>query len=109
MNDVSPERQIELYARILRDEIGALLDAAPAALERQWDKSPTPRPRDDTTERSKGARPADPTAETALDARRLDLRHTVQQATEALRVAAVTARGARLAMENAVQRFDGTS
>lgn len=109
MTDAEPDRMVELYARLLREEIDALLAAAPAAFERQWDRSPAPRPREDTNERSKGSLPADPTADTALDPRRLALRATVHQLTEALRSAAVTARGARLALENAVQRFDGTS
>lgn len=98
---------LEVLVRLVREEVEALTEALPAALARQWEASPVPRPREDTTERATGERPSDPTASTALDPRRIAVRETVLRAEEALRGAAVTVRGVRRGLEIAVARFDG--
>src|SRR5690606_20066426 len=67
-------------AASLREALDDLLASLDAARARQWETSPVPRPRDDTTERSKGEAPSDPTADTVLDARRLAVRKEVQLA-----------------------------
>jgi hypothetical protein len=59
------------------DDLEKLL---PAAYECQWERSPAPRSREDTTERAKGGPPSDPTSATVLDDRRLDLRANVRRA-----------------------------
>ncbi|UJQ87181.1 hypothetical protein SEA_BAILEYBLU_43 [Arthrobacter phage BaileyBlu] len=52
------------------------LDAADAV---QWEKSPIPAPREDTSSRSSGGY-SNPTADTTLDARRLAVRESVKRA-----------------------------
>lgn len=61
----------------------ALLDDA---AEAQWKAGATPRPIEDTTERSKGTT-SDPTVHAVMDSRRRALREAVKEAEQALREA----------------------
>lgn len=91
---------------LVEQEAKELRAVLPDALERQWDASPVPRPRNDTTRKASGIR-RDPTADTALDPRRLAVRDTVIRAQRVLTDAAIALRGTRRAVERAVARFDG--
>jgi hypothetical protein len=95
MDQVTPNTQSEpadddvaQLARTIRETTDALLALLPDAYARQWEASPVPKPREDTTERSSGGRPSDPTADTVLDARRLALRGAVSRAERVLLLAA---------------------
>jgi hypothetical protein len=101
-----PSRAAALV-RLIEEEIRSMHDLIDEAAARQWEASPVPKPREDTTERSSGGRPSDPTADTALDARRLAVRATLLAAEPVLRDAAVALRGSRLALARAIDRFDG--
>jgi hypothetical protein len=94
-------------AASLREALDDLLASLDAARARQWETSPVPRPRDDTTERSKGEAPSDPTADTVLDARRLAVRKEVQLAEGVLEVALRAFARRRDELDRAVRRFDG--
>lgn len=98
--------ELDTLLALLKKEAEALTHAIPEATARQWEASVVPRPREDTSQRASGGIP-NPTADTALDPRRLAVRETVVRAGSALRDAAVTVRGSRLALERAVARFDG--
>lgn len=101
------DASLDLLVRLLEEEIAALRAALAEATDRQWTPSAVPKPRVDTTERSKGGGPADPTADTALDGRRLGVREAVLAATPVVREAAIAVMGSRIALERATDRFDG--
>lgn len=82
-----------------------ILSAADAV---QWSPSPTPKPRDDTTERSKGGH-GDPTLQTVVDSRRLEVRAAVEEAQRVLTEAARSMHAARTALEESVARWSGDS
>lgn len=94
-------------ASVIRERLESLLEALSHAEDRQWDPSPVPRPREDTTERSKGAAPSDPTADTVLDARRLELRDAVSRAYRVLEFAAKALTERHEALDRAIARYDG--
>lgn len=105
--DDSKDEGLERLVRLIRDETDALADLLPEALSRQWSTSPVPKPREDTSERSKGDRHSDPTGDTALDGRRMAVRATVRDAEVLLRATAIRTRGVRLGMERAISEWDG--
>ena len=72
----------------------------------QWQPAPTPKPREDTTERSRGIH-SDPTAQTATDPRRLALRAAVVTAELALAATATAAEDARIGVEVALRNYYG--
>ena len=98
---------ISTYVRIIEEEVQRLKEAMPAAAERQWTTSPVPRARDEETRGAVGDRHSDPTADVAIDPRRLAVRDSVLRSRLALREAAVTLRGVRLAMERSLDWYDG--
>ncbi|KJL31902.1 DUF7169 domain-containing protein [Microbacterium azadirachtae] len=69
------------------------------AAEAQWQAGATPRPIEDTTERSKGP-VSDPTVYHLLDGRRIALREAVIEAEKSLREA-------EAAMADAIARLEG--
>ncbi|WP_144722265.1 hypothetical protein [Cellulosimicrobium sp. TH-20] len=71
----------------------------------QWSASPRPRPREDTTERSKGGPPSDPTADVALDGRRLSLRAAVLTAEHSLGDAVDAVAAANKGLERALDEW----
>lgn len=95
----------EHLAGMLGEELESLMCALRDATERQWTASGAPASGE--AGRGAGGSPADPTGAIAIDARRLALRETVTGAEAAVRAALVSARGARVALERAIARFDG--
>lgn len=91
---------------LVREESAALEAALSGALAVQWQPSPVPKPRDDTTERAKGGH-GDPTPSIVADGRRLDLRAQVEASRRTLRDAAVAVRGVRRGLEIALLRWEG--
>lgn len=72
----------------------------------QWKPSHTPRPRDDTDERSKGGH-GDPTLATVVDDRRLALRAAVIEAEGAFDEAALRMSDAGRKVQRALDRWAG--
>jgi hypothetical protein len=72
----------------------------------QWQPSPAPRPREDTTERSKGGH-SDPTVNTVTDPRRLQLRAAVLEAEHLLESATRALAASRRRLEAAVDAWNG--
>lgn len=103
-----PAREPDLVALLvtLNRETDDLKKSLPGALARQWEASPVPKPREDTTQRASGLR-SDPTADAVLDARRLAVRETVAQSGIVLREAIARVRAVRAAVDTAVTRYDG--
>ena len=91
----------------LAEEIRALARRLDAAVAVQWQAPPVPRPRDDTTERSKGAPPSNPTADTALDDRRLALRSAVRGGQQSIRLATASVPAATSRLDAALVAFEG--
>lgn len=83
-----------------------LASALGRAEEVQWQPSPVPRPREDTTERSRGGH-SDPTATTATDPRRLALRAAVVSAEVALEKALAECEARAADVERALQVYYG--
>lgn len=88
-------RQSLLLAQILAD-----------AEDAQWEPSPTPKPRDDTTERAKGGH-GDPTLAITLDDRRLALRASVSTASAEIIRATTAISAARANVHSALARWNG--
>ena len=91
------------FADQFRTEVEALLDILPEALSRQWEPSPVPKPREDTSERSSGGSPSRPVEALVFDGRRLAVR-------EALGKVFVAVKQLQVAGDNlsrSVARFDG--
>lgn len=107
MEEQNTASRVDRLVRLIEGEIRLMQDEIGEAEARQWEASPVPKPREDTTQRSSGGRPSDPTADTALDPRRLAVRETLLAVEPVLRDAAVALRGSRLALSRAVARFDG--
>jgi hypothetical protein len=115
MDQVTPNPQSEpagdtdvaQLARTIRETTDALLALLPDAYARQWEASPVPKPREDTSERSSGGRPSDPTADTVLDARRLALRGAVSRAERVLLLAANSLEERLRELDRAIKRYDG--
>ena len=77
------------------------------AEEIQWSPSPIPKPREDTTERTKGGAPSNPTLDVVLDERRMEVRAAVEEATRELEALAGALDAARARLERAVDRWNG--
>lgn len=91
------------FADQLRREVEDLLDTLPAALTRQWEPSPVPRPREDTTERSSGGGPSRPVEAIVFDGRRLAIREALADVfTSVKRLQVASDR-----LSRSVARFDG--
>lgn len=101
------DAEVALLVRQIREETDALLALLPDAYARQWEASPVPRPREDTTERSSGGRPSDPTADTVIDARRLALSGSVSRTERVLTHAAKALAERRQDLTRAIERYDG--
>lgn len=76
------------------------------AREIQWEASPIPKPREDTTQRATGGH-SDPTGTIATDLRRLAVRVAVMDAERALTQSRLDMRNARLGLEAAVAAWNG--
>lgn len=81
--------------------VQALVDAS---REAQWQVPPVQRPREDTTERSKGVT-GDPTPRAALDGRRMRLRERVVAAERAQRLALRQLAAAAADLSSALRDF----
>ncbi|KUM41178.1 DUF7169 domain-containing protein [Arthrobacter sp. EPSL27] len=92
--------------RTVAEESLRLALALGVADEVQWERSPVPQPREDTTQRASGGH-GDPTGDIVLDPRRLAVRDAVSAAEEALARYAVELRQARVNVEAAVARWNG--
>jgi len=92
--------------RAFAEEALRLASLLGQADEIQWQPSPTPKPREDTTERSKGGH-GDPTASIVADDRRLAVRAAVLQAEAAIEKATVDVQGASARLEHAIDRWTG--
>ena len=77
------------------------------AEEIQWTAAPIPKPREDTTERSKGDRHGDPTLDTVLDERRLAVRLRVEEARVILAHNEEAAVDARRNLDAAIAAWNG--
>ncbi|UDL14647.1 hypothetical protein SEA_KEALII_41 [Arthrobacter phage KeAlii] len=84
-------------------KIVRLLDAA---AEIQWEASPVPKPREDTTQRAKGGH-GDPTGDIVLDPRRLAVREAVVTAEGEILAHLETLRAARVRLEAAIEAWNG--
>lgn len=92
--------------RTVADEALRLMLALNTADEIQWERSPVPQPREDTTQRASGGH-GDPTADIVLDPRRLAVRGAVVAAEESLKNAVRALRDARRDVEHAVAIWNG--
>ena len=91
------------FADQIRTEVETLLGILPEALSRQWEPSPVPKPREDTSERSSGGSPSRPVEALVFDGRRLALRAALGEvfiAVKRLQVASDS-------LSRSVARFDG--
>lgn len=92
--------------RSIATEAAKLAALVATVEDAQWQPSTTPRPREDTTERSKGGH-SDPTVNIVADTARLVLREAVEAAsarlTETVRVLAAN----RAALETAIDKWHG--
>lgn len=104
--DESQDVELDALLALLGRETEAMKQALPEALARQWEASPVPKPREDTSQRASGDRP-NPTEAIVLDARRLALRTTIEEVRQAVRHGVVRVRAGRLALDHAVKRYDG--
>jgi hypothetical protein len=86
-------------------QIVRLLDAASGI---QWEASPVPKPREDTTQRAKGGH-GDPTADIVTDPRRLAVREAVTDAERALTQHLAILRHTRHELARAVEVWNGES
>lgn len=93
--------------RRVTEEALTLADLLAVAQDAQWKASPAPKPREDTTERSKGGH-SDPTPQIALDERRLALRAAVLTAEVALEAAVETLTKERRALEVSLNKWSGS-
>jgi hypothetical protein len=91
----------------LAEEAALLSLALDGAVAIQWSASPVPRPREDTTERSKGAPPSDPTGDVALEERRLAVRAAVEDGARSLRVATAMVSAAASRVSREVDAWEG--
>lgn len=96
-----PEPLRSFVAASLR--VSRLLGQAQAV---QWSPAPIPRPREDTTERSKGGH-SDPTVATVFDERRLTVRAAVLTAETVLRDARLALDEAEATLARAVDGWSG--
>lgn len=94
--------------RALLGEALLLQSALNSADEIQWEASPTPKPREDTTQRASGGH-GDPTGDIVLDPRRSALREAVVAAEQARRDALLALRKAHEDVTRAVEAWNGES
>ncbi|UYL87647.1 hypothetical protein SEA_VRESIDENCE_43 [Arthrobacter phage VResidence] len=92
--------------RTVADEALRLMLALNTANEIQWERSPVPTPRDDTTQRASGGH-GDPTGDIVLDPRRLAVRGAVVAAEQTLKNTITALREARLDVERTVALWNG--
>ncbi|QIN94443.1 hypothetical protein SEA_LEGO_43 [Arthrobacter phage Lego] len=83
-----------------------LAQSIETAREIQWEASPVPKPREDTSQRASGGH-GDPTGDIVLDSRRLAVREAVVAAERALARAAEELQTARVNVDRAVARWNG--
>lgn len=93
-------------AREARAAIDDLIEYLDEAVDVQWDPSPIPKPREDTTQRASGGH-GDPTSAVALDDRRGEVRSAFVAGSQALDVATIQARATRRRIEEALDRWAG--
>lgn len=93
-------------ARALAEEALKLALALNTADEIQWERSPVPTPRDDTTQRASGGH-GDPTGDIVLDPRRMAVRGATVAAGEAMKNALRALREARRDVLDTVDRWNG--
>jgi hypothetical protein len=101
----SPLDQTPLIRRLAEEALSTSAVLAEAS-EIQWQPSPAIRPREDTTERSKGGH-SDPTTLTVTDPRRLQLRAAVLEAEHLLERATAALAATRRRLEAAVDSWNG--
>lgn len=99
----SPGESISEFADQFRKEVEELLDTLPEALARQWEPSPVPKPREDTSERSSGGAPSRPVEAVVFDDRRLAVRDALAKVFTAVKRLQV----ASDELSRSVARFDG--
>jgi hypothetical protein len=92
--------------RIVAEESLRLALVIGTAEEIQWEASPVPKPREDTTQRATGGH-GDPTGNIVLDARRLAVRDAVKEAERVLALYSLELRNARLKLDDAVTAWNG--
>lgn len=93
-------------ARTAAKEALLLAQAIATAREVQWERSPVPQPREDTSQRASGGH-GDPTGDIVLDPRRLAVREAVSRAEIILARFADELRKARVNVEESVARWNG--
>ncbi|MFD1714167.1 hypothetical protein ACFSBZ_06770 [Amnibacterium flavum] len=89
--------------RLAAEEAFRLAASLATAEDAQWMPSHSPKPREDTTERSKGEH-SDPTGSTVIDSRRLALRASVMAGEDALTKTADYLAYVRRGLERALSR-----
>lgn len=94
---------ISEFADQFRKEVEQLLDTLPEALSRQWESSPVPKPREDTTERSSGGAPSRPVEAVVFDGRRLAVREALGEVFTAVKRLQMASEK----LSRSVARFDG--
>lgn len=93
-------------ARQMRAACDDLIEYLKEAADVQWQPSPIPRPRDDTSERALGEH-SDPTADVATDPRRQAVRAVFLDGTLALIRARIAASAVRRHLEVALDEWAG--
>ncbi|URQ05031.1 hypothetical protein SEA_ITER_43 [Arthrobacter phage Iter] len=93
-------------ARASAREALLLIQSLTTAAEIQWEPSPVPKPREDTSQRASGGH-GDPTGDIVLDARRLALRDAVSDAEAVLSRYVAELIAARVNVDHAVARWNG--
>lgn len=93
---------LQIFAR----ETLLLSKSLRAAEEIQWQRSHTPKPREDTTERASGGH-GDPTADTVADERRLTLREKVITAQRVMTRATAAVTDQREKLDAAIAEWYG--
>jgi len=99
-------RPLPAIVRSVAAEALALALTLAEAEEIQWQPSVSPKPREDTTERSRGG-VSDPVANTVADPRRLAVRDTVEAGKAQLEVLISSLHSARLDLEQAIDKWNG--
>lgn len=84
----------------------SLVRSLETAEEIQWERSPVPQPREDTSQRASGGH-GDPTGDIVLDPRRLALRVAVRAAEGALATAAADLKARKDELDEAIAKWNG--
>lgn len=93
-------------ARAVAEEALKLALALNMADEIQWERSPVPTPRDDTTQRASGGH-GDPTGDIVLDPRRMAVRGATVAAEQAMKNTLRALRDSRRDVLDTVARWNG--